>query len=94
MALVQINDEVMDKLGIIEHPEHRQIMADNLSELLSLRISNRLAETLDSSELSAIMDHPEKDRFEWMEHNVPHFHKIASEELHALMQEISSAMPL
>lgn len=88
-----IDENYLNKLGVIQDPEYRAYMSGQIVDLLNMRVANRVAEVLDDSALNEMMSLSDGRKMSWLENNIPDFKDIVDDELKAIIDDMKAVMP-
>lgn len=88
-----IDNDYLDKLGVINNPGYREFISEQVVQLLNMRVANRVAEILSDEQLREMTATLDGRKMIWLENNVPNFEDIVGEELKGIVTDIQAVMP-
>lgn len=86
--MIQIDDTLLDQLGVAKDSDYRTYMSDNLINLLSLRVANAVTALLSDEQLDELDRQDDHSKQEWLTTHVSGFEEIVKRELEETISEI------
>lgn len=88
-----IDDNYLNQLNVIKNGEYRDYLGGRISQLLNIRVANRVTEILDDNQVDQLMSLPDDQRMNWLQTNIANFDSIVDEELNGIITDMKAVMP-
>jgi uncharacterized protein DUF5663 len=90
-----ITEDSLNKLGISTEGQDTVSLLEHLNETLEERVGAEITDSLDDSQLKALLDlqetGTEQEVGDWMKNNVPEFEQIIQDEVDIILGELADS---
>lgn len=90
---INIDDDYLDRLGVIKSSEYREHMSSRILNLLNQRLAIKLSDILTDDQLEVVNSQDEDERMDWLKNNVPDFEELVKQELEQIVVDVNAMMP-